>query len=91
MHSVVPYIYDKIFTRSGSVCFLSYSWQKKLIKKSTGSKKKKREKMLNLAGSLHKNPNKDFDDILFRLFKSDKARTNITSYFYSISLSPIAI
>lgn len=91
MHSVVPYIYDIIFTRGGSVCFLSYSWLKKMIKKSTGSKKKKREKMLNLAGSLHKNPNKDFDDILFRLFKSDKARTNITSYFTGISLSPIAI
>lgn len=91
MHSVVPYIYDIIFTRGGSVCFLSYSWLKKMIKKSTGSKKKKREKMLNLAGSLHKNPNKDFDDILFRLFKSDKARTNITSYFTSICLSPIAI
>lgn len=91
MHSVVPYIYDIIFTRGGSVCFLSYSWLKKMIKKSTGSKKKKREKMLNLAGSLHKNPNKDFDDVLFRLFKSDKARDNITSYFTSISLSPIAI
>lgn len=91
MRSVMSDVYDIIFTRGGSVCFLSYSWQKKLIKKATGSKKKKREKMLNLAGSLHKNPNKDFDDILFRLFNSDKARNNITSYFTSINLSPIAI
>lgn len=91
MHSVMSEIYDRIFTWGGSVCFLSYSWQKKMIKKSTGSKKKKREKMLNLAGSLHKNPNKDFDDILFRLFNSDKSRNNITSYFTNISLSPIAI
>lgn len=91
MHYFMSKIFKIIFSWSSSVCFLSYSWQKKLIKKSTGSKKKKREKMLNLAGSLHKNPDRDFEDVLFRLFKSDKARTNITSYFTSISLSPIAI
>lgn len=47
--------------------------------------------MLNLAGSLHKNTDRDFEDVLFRLFKSDKARNNITSYFTGISLLPIAI
>ena len=91
MHYIVSDVFCRIFICGSDVCFLSYSWQKKFIKKSCGNKKKKKEKMLNLAGALHKNPDKDFDDELFKLFNSDKARNNITSYFTSISLSPISI
>lgn len=91
MQPVVSDIFNRLFLCGNDTCFLSYSWLKKMIKRLTGSRKKKREKMLNLAIALYKNPDKEFDDVLFRLFNSDKARNNVISYFVSINLSPIAI
>ena len=91
MHSIVSDIFSRIFYWGDDVCVISYRWLKNRIKKANGNKKKKTEKMLNLASILHKNPDKEFDNILFRLFNSDKARNNVISYFTSKSLSSIAI